>query len=431
MTRQPACDRNCRVQVRPLFVGVYVLANLFAFGLSTMRGTIGGDFAGFPAPNTFEGFALVSAIASTYLLVLFPIFDGVCRWTRSRQTSLAPVEAQPHLHIGVLLLQIFLLTYSLTSEIGMAGRIVKSDNPIRFLVYFIPIDYIALIYIGIARATRIYKVNLLLYVASNVVRGWSSVFLFLFFVLLIRTRLLSRMTTLRWLGLGLLVLLTLPLAFGLRFYFRDYGGELTQASDVLALLQATENESGPFDIFLVLFGALIDRLQHYSSVVVEYTYLLQIRNLVSDGSIRPFIFDGPYFSAIYALLGTRVPFELNSMLTATFLGLDPSIEGYNTHSGLLGWLIITPEFAPLFLAYVLALGTTSTYLAQRLRSRWALDVTWLMWLILLMNGWFGGFVTFLVALGCVNLLQLGFVRKPTKSVQPRSCTHIRPLPNRI
>jgi hypothetical protein len=132
---------------------------------------------------------------------------------------------------------------------------------------------------------------------------------------------------------------------------------------------------------------------------------------VFDGAIRPVLFDGPYFTVVYTLFGISPPFELNAMLTATFLGLNPAIEGYNTHSGLIGWFILFPEFAPVFLVYLLALGLASVHLARRLGGRLALNVTWLMWLVLLMNGWFGGFVSFVVALGCVLLLQVPLVRR--------------------
>ena len=211
-----------------------------------------------------------------------------------------------------------------------------------------------------------------------------------------------------------------PLILLLRFLVRE---DNTGISDVLYY---TDLALDGRNVYAYILGFAVDRLQHFTSVA----HILENRATIGAAfgavEIRPFFLDGTYFAPLVAIFARPLPLELNSWLTAHFHGLDFDAVAYNTQLGIVGWPLVAPALLPMYLLYVGATGLASVLLSRAIGSRNVIELTWLMWLLFLMNGWFGAFVSYLVALLFFRLLQLASHRHPV----PRPVSGPRTLATR-
>jgi|CXWL01.1.fsa_nt_gi hypothetical protein len=402
--------RHCRF----LLVAGYLAFNLAAYVETVNTGVLSGDFAGVRAPAGLTGLVLLLFVALSYVVVLFPLFDwmrGVGRiGDAGRNTGTRQLAAD----VFVLLLSAFQLVFALDTGVGVAGEFARSDNPLRFIIYIIPIDFVAMIYLAAADNGRLYKANFGLYLVSSLARGWSSGILFLLLIALIRSNGL-RLTPARLLGGFTFVAVVAPLILVFRFLVRDESVELLEILSHMDVLLDGRN------LYLFILGFLSDRLQQFMVVAYIFENRGVIGAALNAGEIRPFFLDGTFFPALAGLLGRTPAPELNSWLTAHFYGTDFDAISYNVHVSFIGWPILAPELLPIYVLFVCGLGLGSMLLSRALGSAPVVELTWMMWLLLLVNGWFGAFVNYLVALAFVRLGQLAMRRMSRR--QRRRQTH--------
>lgn len=398
-----------------LLVAGYVSFNVIAYAESATSGELSGDFTGFRAPTPATGMALLTAIALSYLLVMFPVFDVFRRIGRFRRPQPDAAGQPTTVHLLVMLLLVFQMLFALDTGVGTAGTFARTDNPLRFIIYIIPIDLVSLIYLAAADNRRLYKANLAIYLLSSLSRGWSFGIVFLLMIAAIRSSGV-RLTLPRLLGAIAFFALIAPLILLLRFLVREDSAGI---SDVLSY---TDLALDGRNVYAYILGFAADRLQHFTSVAHILENRATIGTAFGAGEIRPFFLDGTYFAPLAAIFGRPLPLELNSWLTAHFHGLDFDAVAYNTHLGIVGWPLVAPALLPVYLLYVGALGLGSVLLSRAIGSRNVIELTWVMWLLFLMNGWFGAFVSHLVALLFFRLLQLASHRHrvPRLGAAPRA-----------
>jgi hypothetical protein len=405
MKRNPGGRTLTSTQVRVVLVAGYVAFNVFAAVGAITDGMLSGDFRGFPAPSTEVNAILLAAIIASYAAMMFPVFNAFQQVGRFRK-SLPVVQRIPTpVHVLVLGLGTFQLLFSILTGIGTAGSFVRSDNPLRFIVYVIPIDLVSLIYLAAAERRHLYRLNVVVYLISSLARGWSFGIVLLLIIGAFRANGV-RITPLRVLVVIAAFMLIGPLLLLLRFQVREGAGSLLDALAYTDLL--LEGQS----IYLYIAGFAVDRLQHFTSVAYILESRAAIAAVLDAGDIRPFYLDGTYFAPLASALGRPLPLELNSWLTASFHGLDFDAVAYNTHVGLLGWPIAAPSLTPVYVLYIGSLGLVSVMLSRLIGSRFVVELTWLIWLLFLMNGWFGAFVSYVVALIFFRALQLGTRPRP-------------------
>jgi hypothetical protein len=394
--------RHCQV----LLVAGYISLNLVAFAAATTSGVLSGDFIGFQAPSLATGAALAAAIGLSYLLVMFPLFDAFRHVGRLRRPRLDAASQPATVHLLVMALLLFQMLFAIATGVGTAGTFARTDSPLRFIVYVVPIDLVALIYFAAADNRRLYKTNLAIYLVSSLVRGWSFGIVFLLAIAAIRVGGIKLTPGRVLVAIGVFAVVA-PLILLLRFFVREGGVDIGVA-ELLAYADLALDGS---NVYLYILGFAADRLQHFTSVAHILENRATIAAAFDTGGFRPFFFDGTYFAPIAALVGQPLPLELNSWMTAHFHGIDFDAVAYNTHLGLIGWPIAVPLLLPVYLIYVGGLGLLSVLVSRATGSRAVIELTWLMWLLFLMNGWFGAFVSYLVALMFFRLLQLAARRR--------------------
>ncbi len=391
-----------------LLVGSYLAFNVNTCVKTIQEGVLQDEFTGFAAPSALTCALLLIGIVLSYLLVQFSLFDTLCRAGRSRPLRGEFPELPTQIPVMVMLLMVAQMWFQLSTGSGIAGSAEKTDNPLRYLIYGIPIDMITLIYLAAAANRRLYKANIAVYLLSSLARGWSSGLLFLLCIAAIRGKGI-RISMRMLLIMALTVAVIAPIILVLRFVVRD---SAIQISDIDALLDLVLDGQ---NLYLYIFGFVSDRLQHFTSVA----HLFESRDLIGAaldaGEIRPFFLNGPWPYSIASAFGYQLAPELNWWLTVQAFGLDEEAVGYAVHVGMIGWLIVAPSLLPGYVVYIGGLGWASVQLSRAIGSKAVLDLTWLLWFLFLMNGWYGAFFSYLLGLGFVRLSQMSVRQPPSMS----------------
>ena len=87
---------------------------------------------------------------------------------------------------------------------------------------------------------------------------------------------------------------------------------------------------------------------------------------------------------------------------------------------MIGWPIAAPSLLLIYIAYIGGLGLISVMVSRAIGIRAVVELTWLIWLLFLMNGWYGAFVAYVLGLFMARLVQLA-----PKFIRPRR----RPRPS--
>ncbi len=391
-------------QCKALLVAAYVAFNVNTCVKTIREGVLQDEFTGFAAPSATACVLLLIGVALSYFLVQFSLFDSLCRVGRFKPLRSDSVHLPARIHVMVMLLMLSQLAFQLSTGSGVAGSAEKTDNPLRYFIYAIPIDMIALIYLAAADDRRLYKANVAVYLLSSLARGWSSGLLFLLCIAAIRGRGI-KVSMRALLTVAVTVVVVAPLILVLRFVVRDSAIQIADIEVLLDLVLDGQN------LYLYILGFVSDRLQHFTLVAHLFENREIIGAALDAGEIRPFYLNGPWPYSIAGAFGHQLAPELNWWLTVQAFGLDEDAVAYAVHVGMIGWPIVAPSLLAVYVLYIGGLGLASIQLSRAIGSRAVLDLTWLLWLLFLMNGWYGAFFSY--------LLGLVFVRLSQTSVRPR------------
>ena len=185
--------------------------------------------------------------------------------------------------------------------------------------------------------------------------------------------------------------------------YLDYGG-LYSAIKSVNWWEAVINSS----------EGMLMRMQHLDVVIVLMNNANLLAEKLRNREFLYFFEEGlPQFT-IERLLGWPRVQDLHIKAIHFFRPEYAHVTNYqgmgiisNTHTGLVSWLWIAPELAPLFLAYLLILTWSGMWLAKKLdASGKVIQLVWFAVLFWVMNGWFGAYIEFIQALVVVILARL-------------------------
>src|SRR5690606_21646589 len=111
---------------------------------------------------------------------------------------------------------------SQSTGLSVAGTFSRPDSPLRFIFYFLPIEYLSLIYLVLSHNIYWVAINGALYLGSSLGRGWSGGILLIALVMLARHSVSGRriQTLLLVAAAGILAAAT-PLIFATRALIRQ------------------------------------------------------------------------------------------------------------------------------------------------------------------------------------------------------------------
>ena len=392
------------------WIGLYVITNIIASVYFGITGTLDGDLIN----KSYSSY-------STLAIATFSVVISYCIWMWPVFTSMNSVKIRPFLlswkyerekadqitvGIFILLVQFSFLFYNLIEGTNVAGSRLYSDSVVRYLWIFLVPDALFLVYYALYRNSPFFKVNLTVYLISNVMRGWLGTWLIIFFIEG-AYRLRERRVNWGILLVSIIIFsLLLPLLIELKLAIRE-GSPNGEWKGIFSRISFNLAETSYFELYVHSIKLITMRFQHLANVIG----IIDGASVVSAGlSNREFLYffeEGDPQYVFKKLVGIPTVPDVHIMLL-TYLTPDqlPVNTITNTHVGLVGWLWISPLLIPVYLAYIVFISWCGVWLAKKAGGQYLImNLLWFMWLGLLMNGWFAAYIVFLQAIVVMILIR--------------------------
>jgi hypothetical protein len=357
---------------------VYAIPNVYAFYSVLDSTTIMVDEK--PVFSSLDfglAFACLGAVLLSFVLVIACARIGR-RFFPAQQAQPQPVSRT--LGVLVLLVQLCGLAALLTLDFGRVGGVWTSSSPIARLTSYLHPDAVFLAYYGHARARKFPAINLLVYLAGNVLRGWGGVWMFLFFIEFYYAA--QRFSGKKLLAIGGLML----------------GLSLTVLPAVIELRDAVRGTEAVEEItgYSGYVGKVMDRLQQYTAVALLAQEAPDIGEKLENGLILPFYEDNEVAERI--LRRDERPVSLQKYLSMRYLIFDKDVPdgsyledvAWYTNTGIAGWLFVLDwGQIPIYLLFVAMLIILPYWIAGRfIGARSMLPVLHVVAIIYVFHGWF-------------------------------------------
>lgn len=395
-------------KIQILILSVYVIINTYALFYILLNKETFGDFR-LPLINDnllLLAYFLVIIPFIFFNFWLFPYFQNKIKISNVR------LSTETKMTIFVLFLQSTFLAFNLIEGVNSAGSTTTTNSPIKyFFIIFAP-DLFFLICYGFARNNSFFKYNLIVYLMSNLQRGWLGGLLTVLIIELCvyyKKHGLSRKLIFTVSSLSIVIVLLSPYLVALKWAARAYfGGGSSGADAELDLVMSLGNR----DYLTSLgdsFNYIIARFQVLSNTYLIFENSSLISSAAESNEFVPFYLVGLPQMMIFKLFGIDYQM-LNSFIVSI---LDPNYyineSTYNTHTGWFGWIVAEPYLTIQYFLFSISLVWGVTYVSAKIGGEYIFFVTWLMTLMLFMQGWihaymslFLALLTFLFVKACLN-----------------------------
>lgn len=403
-----------KLQPRLAWLAVYVAVNIIGAVIMHSSGMLIGDTLGNPLYSVGALWVAAIAVVCSYILILGPLFSFFSN-IQVAPLRVAVPDAEMGARIGrvLLVLQIIFACFNLATGVNIAGsNTVKTDSVFAMFWVLVPVDILFFIYYGKYRDNKYFWVNALVWVVSNMLRGWAGMYLFILFFEWCRAVKRGRVRVKHVVITAILVVVLYPVFTNLKWLFR-----LSATGVPLGDLATTLfDNASQLDFFALLgegVGHIVGRLQ-VTSLVVEVIHLRDfLQAKFAAGEFMGFWSEGLHGIIYDRLFSAQKSVSIGVAFTqyGPFDASSGAAGDWNTNIGYVGWFFIAPFLAPLYLAYTFFLAWLSFYLLKKLGdSDSARDMLWLAWLVYLLPPWFAVFTTFIYALFVFLLLKIALSR---------------------
>jgi hypothetical protein len=381
-----------------IWLYLYLVSNLIGVIIMLSTGMLVGDVERYVLYSNTVLFISLLIVLLSYFLLLKPVFSLMSR-IKVRQYLNLQTNNRSDSIVGiiVLLLQVGFMLFNIVEGVNIAGAGSKTQSPFSVIWIFTPIDTMFLVYYVQFRHTKIFAPNLLVYFVSNIMRGWSGVFLLVLFLewcSMYRNRKINIKLIVLMVVIGTLMY---PYLLYVKYVFRTIG-MTSDGFDSFFYIFFDTMKSRSYGEFLVEgMSHIIGRFQ-YTSIIVELIhYRDQFAEMYQNGGFLPFWQDGLPQLTYRQLLGIKAPFNLGVEMTYFFYPhKDVELIGsWNMNPGYAAWFIITPHLSLLYILYTMFLCFMSVFLMKQFELKnHTMDVVWLAWLVYLVPGWINVFILF-------------------------------------
>ncbi|AIU73378.1 hypothetical protein AT03_13935 [Hafnia alvei FB1] len=370
-----------------LILCVYFIANLY-FGLDFyISGTLGGDFVGKPIENenvflyaySGEIFSMLIFFSLLYLISKFS-YKNTTYHSAGLNGALASKFNDSFVSIVIFFVQIAFLIYSFMTGVGrLADDYYNAtvDNPIKYFFTFFNADYLFLAYYSVTKKKS--KFNLLIYLVSNLFRGWiAGALLNVFLLYLIKNYSGRKISIKKILILFLFFVLLAPSLYYVKYVTR--GAQQDISLDAVSSYYTS-------DVRNKITNAVFERFQHISETYSCVNEISILRAGYEDGQFVPFYLDNFLKKPLMNVFGIKSDRTITQYAAEEILVKKPG----NIHVGILTWVLIEPL---LTIGYILYIVTGFILLCLLLRSL-ANELIWpiSVWAsaMFAMHGWFSAF----------------------------------------
>lgn len=382
-----------------LWLGFYIFINIIAAWIMLDTNLLIGDLDTFPVLNKTTLVLAAFLVCLSYFVIL-RLFYGFI--TRIEMVKIFPIteddKSKKILGIIILVLQLLFMLFNYTEGVNTAGSgTVRSDSIFNTFWIFITIDMVFTIYYGMNREDKMFKPNVVVFVISNVMRGWTGFFLTFVFMEWCRAYRLKKINFLKVAVILIVGLLCYPFVYNLKLVMRSFKGDYSNLAYLSQFFFSNLEGIDLLDLFKAGISHLTGRLQITAIVseIINYKDLLQ--DEFNRGNILPFWGEGIPQIGYRKLMGIASPPNVGVALT-DYLYPKGEFEmgSWNVNVGFVGWFFIAPGYSFIYILYMAFLCFLSVFLVKQAGNKpGGFDVLWYSWLVYLIAGWtlaFTGFI---------------------------------------
>lgn len=355
-----------------------------------------------------------------YLIILGPVFNSISK-IQVRKINFGSNEVNTVQKIGLILIffQILYIFFNSANNINIAGTLNENNSVFSLFWVLFPIDTLFMIYYGLYREDKYIYPNMIIFIYSNVMRGWGGVIMFIIFIEWCRSFKKNKGSMLRtasvWILLGITVLICYPILLNFKWIIRYYAKTGLSVALIVDQLLNLLDFNDYMSAFFLGIEQIVERLQSVSMVVdvIQLSDLLQTKFI--NGSFVPFWMEGLHGIAFYKFFFSQNPVYIGVAFTGyRDFGFDFELGSWNVSLGYASWLFIAPYWTPIYVVYTFILGFFSLWLLKKIEfTELGKDFLWYIWLTYLLAPWLATFVAFIYALLVFILLKIVLSRIPT------------------
>lgn len=366
-------------------------------------GMLIGDLSGNPLYSKNILWIATLLVCSSYIFLLGPVFSFISK-IRINKLSIGSLDESVAEKIGIILifLQLGFMAFNFAAGVNIAGaNTSRSNNPLALFWVAVPVDALFFIYYGFCRESPRFKWNLIVWILSNMMRGWSGMFLFVAFFEWCRAYRSGRIS---WRMVALVAsigILFYPVLVNIKWVFRL---SATSGMSLETFFTSISNNLSSEDV-LTIIGAgieqVIGRLQVTSLVVEVARVQAYVQEEFARGAFTPFWLEGLHGIFIQKSLfhENYIPIGVAFTQYGDFSWQPEMLGDWNTNIGYVGWFFIAPHLIPFYLLYTISLGAIAVFLAKWIGwNETVKDMVWLAWLVYLLPPWFATFVSVIHAM---------------------------------
>lgn len=354
-----------------------------------------------PATDTNLIFLSYLGVIGPFLffsLYVYPLLQN--KFKGSNYKNEISIRLQTKVAIFVLVLQVLFLIYNLITGVNSAGSTIKTDSPIKFIFIILSPDIFFLILYGFARKNKYFKYNLMIYLISNIQRGWMGG---IFFIIVLELYIyfkkygFSKRIISIFLIFGFVTLSLLPYIVALKWGARVYFGGLS--NNLLNELQVvlTLGNQPYIDSLLESISYLFGRFQILSNV---YLVIENINTLINLKEKNEFVsvFSMGLPQLLFHKIAQLEYITLDSYFVSLIGDYTNNDISWNTHLGWIGWIIPQPELFTIYFFYSCLLIFLVLFFTKYIGGEYLFFISWFMTVVLLLQGWIQAYIGYLLGL---------------------------------
>lgn len=369
--------------LNPFYITVflYFIANLYTAIIGVYNNGInieGGFF------NISASSILISIIFQVVTLYFLSLFYNILKENKNTNT---PILTNIWAYF-LLLLQASFIFFNITNNLNIAGsgNTLKNQSIINILFILFQPDILYLLIGMYLRSNFLFWINTAIFTLSMTTRGWMGGIYIVFFVILTKYYPVripkKKIKSLLFLFIALI--LFLPNIIELKWAIRS--GE-----SVLHLLSNINIIDNIYSIN-TSFSYVINRFQHVGHISLFIDNMDFYYHEFLKSTFIPFWWEG-LPQTIFLKLTSHEVVTLSQYSVSIFFNIDNPT--WNINTGLVSWIFITQEYAPLLLIYLICFYILPLYYLRKSNNIMLFNLLSVFSIIYLFHGWFSAYFTLL------------------------------------
>lgn len=396
---------------------LYVAINFIAVLIVIDGRYLIGDVAGRKLSSISNLWIAFLAVGISYFSILWVVFGFLSKIRfKTLIGSNNKLAAESYVGIFILVTQLLYLMFNIITGANVSGQRGDVGGSLISAVWaLLPIDALFLIYYGVARDSKLFKHNLVIYLVSNIMRGWAGVILIVIFMEFCRSYRNNKINF-KYLFIAIiLVVLIYPELHLLKYSFRVHDLH-SFFFDHQLLFKSIYGDVGYYTAIFEGIRHVVERIQ----IVSILTEVIENKSILKDyfdgGAVLPFWSEGLHGIIIDRLFENERGLPIGVVFTSFGdFNWSFNVGEWVTNVGYPAWFFIVPELSIFYIVYTLMVCFLSMILMKSISNKKsAMDMLWLSWLLYLLPPWFGTLIQFIYALMIyliVNLFISNFLVK--------------------